>query len=97
MVSHLIDCGSCRRIVAQVARFDPHIDTENDSLESHEGAGRLRRTLESLASRLIPDSQEDAVFAYQDPSEQAPAPSDEPEKRPSAAEPPSTLNDVEPD
>jgi hypothetical protein len=97
MVSHLIGCGSCRRTAAQLARLDPQIDAETDSSLSHERPGRLRRTLEGLASHLIPDSQEDAVFAYQDPAEEAPGPSGRREEPTSSAEPPSPVNDVEPD
>lgn len=67
MVSHLIVCGLCRRTTAQFSRGDFPSDTESDALRD-EGPGRVSSLL-SLASRLIPSSEEDTVFAYQNPPE----------------------------
>jgi len=93
MVSHLVACGSCRRTAAQLSRLDSQVNSENDSSLQDEGPGRLRLMLEGLASRVIPASQEDAVFAYQDPPElntgvTGPAP-DEPDQSPLSDKPPS--------
>ena len=90
MVSHLITCGSCRHTTAQLTRLDSQINTENDSPLKDEGLGRVRLLLEGLASRVMPSSEEDVVFAYQNPSEVSteviePAP-DEPDQTQSPAE-----------
>ena len=67
MVSHLIACGSCRRITAQATRLDSQINSEyNAPLEEAE-PGRLRSILGGLAARVLPVAQEDVVFAYQNP------------------------------
>ena len=101
MVSHLIACGSCRHTTAQLTRLDSQISAENDSPLQDEGLGRVRLLLEGLASRVIPSSEEDVVFAYQNPSELnteaiEPAP-DEPDQTSSSAEPKSHANETEPD
>jgi anti-sigma factor ChrR (cupin superfamily) len=70
MVSHLIMCGSCRRITAQSTRLDSQVSTEDDAPLDDAGPSRLRSILEGLAARVIPESQEDVVFAYQNPPEQ---------------------------
>ena len=98
MVSHLIACGSCRHTTAQLTRLDSQINAESDSLLQEEGPGRLRLLLEGLASRLVPSSEEDAVFAYQDPAEPSPEAfepaSDEAQ---STAKPTSHMKESEPD
>jgi hypothetical protein len=101
MVSHLIACGSCRHTTAQLTRLDSQISAESDSLRQDEGLGRVRLLLEGLASRVIPSSEEDVVFAYQNPSELnteaiEPAP-DEPDQTSSSAEPKSHAKETEPD
>ncbi len=70
MVSHLIVCGSCRRITAQSTRLDSQLTTEYDAPIDEEGPGRIRTMLEGLAARVLPESQEDVVFAYQNPPAQ---------------------------
>lgn len=70
MVSHLIVCSSCRHITAQSTRLDSQITAEYDAPVDEAGPGRLRTMLEGLAARVIPESQEDVVFAYQNPPEQ---------------------------
>jgi hypothetical protein len=69
MVSHLIMCGSCRRITAQSTRLDSQFSTEYDAPVDDASPSRLRNILEGLAARVIPESQEDVVFAYQNPPE----------------------------
>lgn len=67
VVSHLIVCGVCRRTTAELVRLESQLDENDDSAVFEEGPGRLRLFLDGLASRIIPSSEEDAVFAYQDP------------------------------
>ena len=68
VVSHLIGCTSCRHTTAQLIRLGSRFDPETDATVSEESPGRVRLLLERLASRLTPSFEEDAVFAYQDPS-----------------------------
>lgn len=65
VVSHLIACGVCRRATAQLVRLEFQLD-EDDDLGLEESPGRLRLFLDGLASHITP-SEEDAVFAYQNP------------------------------
>ena len=69
MVSHLITCGPCRHITAQLTRLECDPSPESDLSSLDDAPNRLQLLLNKLASRVIPDSEEDAVFAYQDPSE----------------------------
>jgi hypothetical protein len=69
MVSHLIACGSCRRTTAQLSRLDSQVNVAYDSPLEEAGPGRLRLLLEGLASRVLPEPEEDVVFAYQNPPE----------------------------
>jgi len=70
IVSHLILCGSCRRTTAQATRLDSSITPEYDDASFEEGPSRLRSILEGLAARVLPGSEEDVVFAYQNPPDQ---------------------------
>ncbi len=101
MVSHLITCGSCRHTTAQLTRLDSQINTENDSPLKDEGLGRVRLLLEGLASRVVPSSEEDVVFAYQNPSELMTevneSTSDEPAQTQSSPETSSDVNETKPD
>lgn len=67
VVSHLIACGVCRRATAQLVRLESQLDENDDSTVLEESPGRLRLFLDGLASSMIPSSEEDAVFAYQNP------------------------------
>ena len=101
MVSHLITCGSCRHTTAQLTRLDSPINAGDDSPLKDEGLGRVRLLLEGLASRVMPSSEEDVVFAYQNPSEVSteaiePAP-DEADQTQSSAETSSHVKDTKPD
>lgn len=69
VVSHLIACGVCRRATAQLVRLESQFD-KNDDFAVEESPGRLRLFLDGLASRITP-SDENAVFAYQNPSTDA--------------------------
>jgi hypothetical protein len=68
VVSHLIACASCRQTTAQLIRLGSRFDPETESAALDESPGRVRLLLERLTSRLTPSFEEDAVFAYQDPS-----------------------------
>jgi hypothetical protein len=72
VVRHLVSCGSCRHITAQLIR----LDTETSATESptrapvsSEEPGRIRRLLESLASRVLPSTGDDEVMAYHAPAD----------------------------
>jgi hypothetical protein len=72
VVRHLVRCGSCRHITAQLIR----LDTETSATESttpapvsSEEPGRIRRLLESLASRVLPSTGDDEVMAYHAPAD----------------------------
>ena len=69
VISHLVTCGVCRRATAQLVRLESEFD-ENDDLALEESPGRLRLFLEGLASRITP-SDENVVFAYQNPETDA--------------------------
>jgi len=68
VISHLVGCSSCRQTTAQLIRFESQFDPEAESAASEKNTGSLSLLLERLASRLTPSFEEDAVFAYQDPS-----------------------------
>jgi hypothetical protein len=70
MVSHLIECGSCRRITAEATRLDSQVNYEYDAPVEDAQPGRLRSILEGLAARVLPTPEEDVVFAYQNPTEE---------------------------
>ena len=61
IVSHLIVCRTCRHITAQLSQLDDELTPEAD-----EASGGL---LGDLVAQLIPRSEDDAVFAYQEPTE----------------------------
>jgi hypothetical protein len=71
LIRHLIGCGSCRNITAQLIR----LDTELSGFEAEaapspaEEPGRIRRLLADLASRVLPSSDDDVVFAYHAPAD----------------------------
>lgn len=68
VISHLIACTSCRQTTAQLVRLDSQFDTEAESAALVENPESVPSLLERLTSRLAPSFEEDAVFAYQDPS-----------------------------
>lgn len=68
VISHLIACASCRQTTAQLIRLESQFDPETESTALEENSGRVPSILERLASRLAPSFEEDAVFAYQEPS-----------------------------
>ena len=68
VISHLIACTSCRQTTAQLIRFESQFAPETEATVVEENPERVPSLLERLASRLAPSFEEDAVFAYQDPS-----------------------------
>ncbi|SRR5712692_2183940 len=76
VISHLVACGLCRQSTAQLVRMEFQIEI-TDEKSSEERSSRLTLLLKDLASRMIPESEEDAVFAYQSP----PSESDQRNKR----------------
>jgi hypothetical protein len=72
LIKHLVACGFCRRITAQLIRLDNELGALNETVERVEIAdepGRLRRFLADLAARALASSEDDAVFAYHAPAE----------------------------
>jgi hypothetical protein len=71
-IKHLIACGFCRRITAQLIRLDNELGAFKETvkpLEVEDEPGRLGRFLADLASRVLSSSEDDAVFAYHAPAE----------------------------
>lgn len=66
LISHLIQCSACRYTTAQLVRLESQDDRERESA-ADEGPGRMRSFIDSLAARITPSFEEDAVFAYQNP------------------------------
>lgn len=69
VIQHLVSCGFCRRITAQLVRLESEIGPPEESApETTTGPNRLER-LKDLVSRVLPQSEGDAVFAYHAPAE----------------------------
>jgi hypothetical protein len=71
LIRHLVGCGSCRNITAQLIRLDTELsgfETEMPAPTSEE-PGRIRRLLSDLASRVLPSSEDDVVFGYHAPAD----------------------------
>jgi hypothetical protein len=68
IISHLIACRLCRGATAQLTRLESEITDEPDSTPAEQSPNRIQQFLTGLASRIIPSSEEDVVFAYQSPT-----------------------------
>jgi hypothetical protein len=69
-IKHLVSCNSCRHITAQLVRLETEIVGDDVSAVLHsEKTGHIRSFLSDLASRVLPSSEEDAVFAYHAPAD----------------------------
>jgi hypothetical protein len=69
-ISHLVACGFCRRFTAQLVRLESEIGVEETGgTPPAEEPGRIRRLLEELAARVLPASDDEAVFAYHAPAD----------------------------
>jgi Putative zinc-finger len=70
LVRHLVTCGSCRNITAQLIRLETELSgDEAEVAPQQEEPGRIRRLLADLAARVLPSSEEDVVFAYHAPAD----------------------------
>lgn len=71
-ISHLVACGFCRRITADLIRLDSELGPHEEgpaTVQAEDQSGRLRRFLSDLAARVLDSSGDDAVFAYHAPAE----------------------------
>jgi hypothetical protein len=70
LVRHLVGCGSCRNITAQLIRLDTELSgTKTEALPPREERGRVRALLADLAARVLPSADGDVVFAYHAPAD----------------------------
>jgi anti-sigma factor RsiW len=69
-IKHLVSCTSCRHITAQLVRLDTELSARETPLPvSTEEPGRIRRLLADLAARVLPSTEDNAVFAYHAPAD----------------------------
>ncbi len=80
VVSHLIECGVCRHTTAQLVRLESELGETDESTSFDDQPSRLSSFINGLVSHIVPASNEDTVFAYQNPE------SDESTESPSPAE-----------
>jgi hypothetical protein len=70
LIEHLVSCTSCRYITAQLVRLDTELSGHETPLPvSTQGPGRIRRLLADLAARVLPSTEDSAVFAYHAPAD----------------------------
>lgn len=72
VIQHLVGCGFCRRATAELIRLESQIgpvEGATPPLAGEEEPGRIRTLLDNLASRVLPHSEGDSVFAYHAPAE----------------------------
>jgi hypothetical protein len=72
IIKHLVACSYCRHATSQLVRLDSEIGIAQTPIappSTAEEPGRIRRLLDDLASRVLPSSDEDTVFAYHAPAE----------------------------
>jgi hypothetical protein len=71
VIQHLVGCAFCRRATAQLIRLESEIGPAESapSETDRDEPGRIRSLLDNLASRVLPQSEGDAVFAYHAPAE----------------------------
>ena len=64
VVKHLVDCGFCRKITAQLFKLEAELDEHEMTIPVVVGEpGRVRRFLEGITIRFFGDDEE-SVFAY---------------------------------
>jgi hypothetical protein len=69
-IKHLVSCISCRHITAQLVRLDTELSGEEIPVPiPSEEPGRIRRLLADLAARVLPSTEDNAVFAYHAPAD----------------------------
>jgi len=72
VLAHLASCGLCRRTSAQFIRLENQVDAEPaNEITAAEDSGRLEALLSTFGSMV--SSNEDVVFAYQNPPTDAQA------------------------
>jgi hypothetical protein len=70
LIKHLVSCTSCRHITAQLVRLDTELSGVETTVQvSTEEPGRIRRLLADLAARVLPPTEDNAVFAYHAPAD----------------------------
>lgn len=71
VIQHLVGCDFCRRATAELIRLESEVAAHETPAQeaAPEEPGRIRSLLENLASRVLPQSEGDAVFAYHAPAE----------------------------
>ncbi|MBA3806156.1 MAG: hypothetical protein H0X14_10645 [Acidobacteria bacterium] len=72
IIKHLVACGYCRQATSQLVRLETETSitvSTTPAASPQEEPGRIRRLLEDLASRVLPSSDEETVFAYHAPAE----------------------------
>ena len=71
VVKHLVACSYCRHATSQLVRLEAETGPATAPVQNlaPDEPGRIRRLLEDLAARVLPSSEEDAVFAYHAPAE----------------------------
>ena len=69
IISHLTECASCRGTTARLIRLESFVLADDDVTIPEQSPSRLRQFLENLAAQVVPSSDEDAVFAYQNPDD----------------------------
>jgi hypothetical protein len=72
LIKHLVACGFCRQITAQLIRLDSELGALEEivtTATAESEPGRLRRFLAELSARVISSSEDDVVFAYHAPAE----------------------------
>ena len=70
IVSHLLACGPCRSASARLIRLESFLTSDDEVTIPEESPSRLRQFLDELAAQVVPSSNDDAVFAYQNPDDQ---------------------------
>lgn len=70
VLQHLVGCGFCRRITAQLVRLETEMGATQESASdtTAQETDRLSR-LKDLVSRVLPQPDGDTVFAYHAPAE----------------------------
>jgi hypothetical protein len=70
VIQHLVACGFCRRATVHLVRLESELSPlEESTPETAQEPGRIRRLLDDLASRVLPQSEGDSVFAYHAPAD----------------------------
>lgn len=70
LIKHLVSCTACRRITSQLVRLDAELAvTQIETPISTVEPGRIGRLLADLASRVLPSTEDSAVFAYHAPAD----------------------------